>query len=165
MKKIDIKNLDKKSRMEILATSALVIVFIIILGNSLKSISRPGRPAVVLPQAAKADFKEVVGKKSAITSEIKSQEGHCEVTEEGGSGSDLPWGRDPFIAVDPSQAGNLAVSDLKLEGILWDDKEPHAIINGTIFAKGNRIGKMTIVQISEDAVMVTDGNKQYRLEL
>ena len=53
-----------------------------------------------------------------------------------------------------------------MEGIIWQHGEyPSAIINGEVFHKGDKIGNITIIHIEKDAVVVTDGTKNYRLQL
>jgi len=71
----------------------------------------------------------------------------------------VDWGRDPFVW------GGLGVSGLALSGIIWDEQAPYAIINGKIVHPGDEISGKTVKSIEPTQVILTDGSKDYPLNL
>ena len=160
----DFKNLDNKSKIELAVTSLMILVFIIILLNSIKSIwikIHPQRPAAVAENAA----VQAIAKLDLPFTTAK------QVVAEAGRGRDAykgidaaAWGRDPFSASSSGEAAD-SVAGLTLEGILWDNTSPSAIINGEFVRQGEKIGGATVVKINKDSVLVNDGSKNYKLQL
>ena len=72
------------------------------------------------------------------------------------------WGRNPF---EWSKEGQSPVADLQLSGIIWDQQDAYAIINGEIVHAGDEIGDKAIKRIEPNRVIVTDGVADYHLEL
>lgn len=164
MGKIDFKQLDKKSKIEIVITSVMVIVLIIILCNSIKTILRtrgPVEPAAITPVA----FREIAKRDISISAKSKQIEKAYKEAEAERVAKGAAWGRDPFAAETSLREAEWTISDLSLEGIMWDEKEPYAIINGEVVKKGDKIGKTTVVQIQKDSVIVSDGTEKSILRL
>lgn len=74
--------------------------------------------------------------------------------------------RDPFEPL-VSPTGELrtprsggATGALHVEGILWDPKEPLAIVNGDIRRQGDEIEGYRIVEIRRDAIVVEGGEME-----
>jgi len=68
------------------------------------------------------------------------------------------WGRNPFLAKSVS-----AISGLT--GILWDEKQPKAIIGDAVVGIGEKVGSNTVVDIKPDKVILSDGTKNFELKL
>ena len=82
-----------------------------------------------------------------------------------GKNEDLDWIRCPFCGkIYSGGDGNLI--DLKLTGIIWDNKKPQALINGAIVSEGDSIGNFRVLKILKDKVkMASDGTYfEIRLE-
>jgi len=78
------------------------------------------------------------------------------------------WPRDPFAKpqIEEKEEKKVSsVSALKLGAIMWDDKNPSAFINGKFVSVGDKIDDKTVKQIERDRVILTDGTKDYVLEL
>jgi len=165
MEKIDFKNLDNKSKVQIAVTSVLVVALIIILTNSISTILRkryPVKPASISP----GTFKEIVKRDIGMASKMADIQEPYEYRDAIKSQEDGPWGRDPFSEKAALKGSELVVSDLKLEGILWHHgKSPSAIVNGEIVGEGDKIGGTTVVSIGKDSIIVSDGSKNYKLNL
>jgi len=80
--------------------------------------------------------------------------------------------RDPFswpaeiVAKLHPAGGSLGkdmLSKFILQGIIWDEEEPLAIINNKILMTGDRIMDITLAMIEKDQVVLT--YKDYRKEL
>jgi len=163
VEKIDFKNLDNKSKMEIAITSVMVIALVIILFNSAKTLFRSKNPAV--PEAiAPAVFEDAAKRKDgpALSKIDKARKASSRSADEiAGDGGE--WGRDPFAIRSDSPSSDATISGLKLEGIICDEKESYAIINGEVVKEGGKVGGNTVVRIEKKAVIVNDGTKDYNL--
>ncbi len=78
--------------------------------------------------------------------------------------------RDPFLASkNPEKIQTIAMkkptTQLKLSGILWDDRIPSAIINSKIVEIGDLIEGKTVVDIERDRVIVMEDGKIFIIEL
>lgn len=63
------------------------------------------------------------------------------------------------------QEKKVVLPKLELQGIIWDEKIPKVIINGTMFKKGDKIKGAQIVEIRETSVKVTYQNEIFTLKL
>jgi hypothetical protein len=72
------------------------------------------------------------------------------------------WGRNPFSI---SGAPIRRFGGLTINGILWDKKNPLAIINERIVKIGDKIDGNTVVGIEQDRVILNDGSKDIELLL
>jgi len=164
METIDFKNLDKKAKTEIVVTSVMVLAFVFILVNNLKTIAKK-RKSVQPARISTAALQEIARRDASVPAAVGEIElGRKDEIEK--LTKDVPWGRDPFSEKEAFLGGDIAVSDLKLEGILWHHgSQPNALINGEIVSKGDKIGNVEVLVIEKDTVIVTDGKKNYKLQL
>ena len=72
------------------------------------------------------------------------------------------WGRNPFA---PEQAPVEAAAKLVLNGIMWDEKRPLAIIDNEVVGIGSKIGEHTVKDIKKDSVTLNDGANDLELRL
>jgi len=70
------------------------------------------------------------------------------------------WGRNPFVLETAQNAGKLI-----LNGILWDDEKPQALIGDHIVSKGDSIGSSIVVDIKKDSVILNNGIEDLELKL
>jgi len=73
----------------------------------------------------------------------------------------LAWSRDPFL----HGAGAGDMSGLLLSGILWDPREPMAVVNGQSVRVGEALEGYQILSITPQQVVVTDGMETFQLDL
>lgn len=73
------------------------------------------------------------------------------------------WGRNPFA---PKTTPVKVVATLTLSGIIWDEKEPKALINNVVVGIGDKIDENTVIGIEQDSVILNDGieNIVFKLE-
>lgn len=71
------------------------------------------------------------------------------------------WGRNPFTKEAPIK---LATGPT-LEGIMWDEKLPLALINGETVKIGDKLGSDTVIDIQKDKVILNDGSRDLELKL
>jgi hypothetical protein len=76
----------------------------------------------------------------------------------------LPLSRCPFTG---KRFGNTATNGFiaQLMGILWDERDPQAVINGVIVRKGDTIENATVLEVQKDKVLLSDGSKNIELIL
>ena len=72
------------------------------------------------------------------------------------------WPRNPFSFRQPAMKDN---SKFVLNGILWDNERPQAIINNDIINLGDEIGGFKVITINEDSVVLNDGGNDIELKL
>ena len=72
------------------------------------------------------------------------------------------WGRDPFMPQAVSFSIVKAVN-LVLNGILWDEAEPRAIVNERTLMEGDTIYGYTLVSIKPKSVTLRTGEKDIEL--
>ena len=69
------------------------------------------------------------------------------------------WGRSPFVLEEIAKTQGLI-----LNGVLWDDVSPQAVINDTIVGVGDKVDlKNTVVEIGISSVILNDGTKNFEL--
>lgn len=78
----------------------------------------------------------------------------------------LKWGRSPFFLEE--KTGGVRVSDekafiLELNGILWDESSPVAIINNEIVGIKGKVNKYIVIKIEKEKVVLTDGFSNFEL--
>ena len=81
--------------------------------------------------------------------------------------------RDPFtdpLDLTPTKKDTMdydiqgAVSSLKLQGVLYGTQHPRAIINGKIYAIGDRLGAWKVTRVEKDNVVFSVSGKDYILK-
>jgi len=72
------------------------------------------------------------------------------------------WGRNPFML-----SGELSesVRGLLLDGIVWDEAKPYAIINNQVLGIGGTIGRNRITKITKTAVFLEEDGNEFSMPL
>ncbi len=166
MGSVDFRNMDNKTKIEIAITSVMALALILVLINSLRVIFKSKKVNGSAPYMSADAFKEIVKKDAMAAKDVKSGSGVDRYQEAMQSADAIPWGRDPFSEKSALAGGDLAISEIRLEGILFHHgKEPRAVINGEMVGEGDKIGSFTVNKISKDAVILNDNGKDYKLQL
>jgi len=133
---------------KLIVLGALVAVNILVFFNAFsptsKKISKVATKTVLQPQEK--------GEASApVTLESKSSS----------STAHELWGRDPFVRkLAPAQSEKES-----LEGIIWDEETPMAMINDSVVKVGDNVNGNTVIEIKQDCVILNDGRKNFELKL
>lgn len=138
--------MDKK-RIELVVTAVLVLILILSWANSIKISKR--RKGAAPAKAASA--KLAPAEKEAVGASEQDWQS-------------LEWARDPFTGRVYSGEASGPI-DLQLQGILWDEKKPRALIGGEIVGKGDALGNNVVIKISKDSVLLNDGTNDLELKL
>lgn len=93
---------------------------------------------------------------------IMTEKGIISLTRRAKRSNYSSWGRNPFaISGTPIRR----FEGLILNGILWDNKSPMAIVNEKIVKIGDKIDGNVVVDIEQDRVILNDGSKNIELLL
>lgn len=76
------------------------------------------------------------------------------------------WGENPFVSDRKPAAVPAATSPggLTLNGILWDERNPCAVLNNQVVEVGDRVGTWEVVAIEKGRVVVSNGAETQTLE-
>ena len=74
----------------------------------------------------------------------------------------VSWDRNPFA---PKTTPAKVVAKFTLSGIIWDQKEPKALINNVVVGIGDEIDGNKVVDIKQDRVVLNDGTEDIILTL
>lgn len=82
--------------------------------------------------------------------------------------------RDPFVPLVDNKGRPISVveggiqfkiSDMYLEGIIWDNEKPMAIINSEVVWAGNKVKGVTVEKIERDKVILSYQNETFELKI
>jgi len=108
---------------------------------------------IFTPTRTKPNF---ITKDTAIQKAIVTEKGIISLARGAKRSNYSSWGRNPFsISGIPIRR----LGALTINGILWDKKNPLAIINEEIVKVGDKIYGNTVVGIKQDRVILNDGSK------
>ena len=134
------------------------------LNTYISDIKKP--QSIVLTVPPPSSLKNAPEQKKTIPA-FKQEEpasgGQAEIRRE-------PETRDPFLpsldALKQVPEDRMTpITDLKVSGILWDQKIPAAIINSKVVKIGDIIAGKTIVDMDKDKVILMENGQIYILEL
>jgi len=150
--------MDKK-KIELIITGILIIVFVIVLANSLK----PRRPKKVVKPPTEIKVKEL----PSIPIKIKEREYNVATPSEltaQKKRAELEWGIDPFYhPVKKDVASSLR---LVLKGVsIGKGRKNYAFINDEIVAEGERISGYKVVRVEKNRVLLRRGKEEFYLIL
>jgi len=80
--------------------------------------------------------------------------------------------RDPFVPLGSEMKkevvpilDDITIEGIALEGIVWDEKEPVAIINSTLVTRGQSIGSFILQRIESDKIVLRRGDEEHIIHL
>ncbi|MDP8229672.1 MAG: hypothetical protein P9L93_01055 [Candidatus Gorgyraea atricola] len=144
-----LENLGKKEKTEI-AITAIGIVFLIfmVIGNVQKFQTK---------KASMAKKQDVVTSSLSVPISFEAPEIEETTIKEG-------WGHDPFT-LGSAGAGDIELEGLVLNGIMWDPANPLAIINSDVIKVGDSLGTATVVEITQNSVILEQDSQRHTLNL
>lgn len=142
----------------------LILSFLSILGFS--SCTRGGEVAV---EQAETPVTEVQVKEEVKMEDIQGlkEKTRNRVLPEGEYGREDPFaliGEEKVSIIKKPEIAKKA-QELRLEGVVWDARNPLAIVDGKTVAEGDKIGDKTVEKIEEDSVILFDGRNRIKLRL
>jgi len=139
--------MDKNKKQKILL-AFLVVIAAVVWGHGIKSSS-----SMRGVKKGSEDIQTSLNEEASIFLS-------CIHSRKKGRSSYKDWGRNPFTLG--------AVENPKetiLEGIIWDDANPQAVINGNIVSVGDKTASGTVVEIKPSSVILNNGTDQFELKL
>jgi hypothetical protein len=139
---------------------ALVLLSIPLFQRKKGTMRPPASHAVAGPDRNEGAGKRVVLSETIKLGQIKDDKFYDRLSGVAGA---LPIERDPFSFVFTGPKSSR--DGLVLEGILWEDKKPTAIINQTFLNAGDSTGQFSVLKIQEDRVVLKDASGEFELRL
>ena len=145
-----LKNLNKKQKIELAVTAVGDIFLIFMVIGRTKGVRK------LKETSLKEDTKSVsffsapisIGRTKAKQAAIKED-----------------WKRDPFFPGSASISSDSGLAGFMLNGILWSEDSPYAIINNDIVTIGDIVDDAMILEINEDSVIVEQDDERYILKV
>lgn len=154
---MDPKKAAEKKRRDIIITTILLVIFAISFTKNvlLRKKSEP------IPAGVSTDASQGISDQLIIVTNIRVYD---KLRKERVALWDREWGRDPFV---PQQALATIVKavNLTLKGILWDEKNPKAIVNEKTLLEGDTIYGYTVIKIKQRSVVLKTGEKNIELQV
>ena len=142
-----------RKQLEKAITIVLVTVFILVALKIFPSIKKDKIKQAFLNKdnAEKNELSDVKGllEEKLIRSKLESGK--------------IGWERNPFSR--NKVLASYGAGSLILTGIIWDEKNPNAIIGNEIVKEGDVIDKYTIVEINKDKVVISSDEGQETLRI
>lgn len=133
----------EKKKLELLITGVGVALFILLLVSTVsKRASKTPPPAPLAEQEAGVPKTEVKEEKPQTQAQ---------------------WGRDPF-SLAPQQQTTQAPG-FSMTAVIWDEKNPLAVINGEVCCVGKEIDGYRVIEINNVSAVLKKGDKELVLEL
>src|SRR3989338_6045715 len=150
--------MDKKYKIKLMGIAVLSLVLILALANAHKTLSKVKERrkktlvSSALTKVSGANLPYDVLYPSGKKGELS--EGLYRRLEE--ESKNFKLARDPFnqyeiVTKDASGSGS------SLQGIIWDEKSPKAVINGKIVGPGDRVEDKVVLEIFTDRVVLSNG--------
>ncbi|MEE8359343.1 MAG: hypothetical protein V3S04_00285 [Candidatus Omnitrophota bacterium] len=138
--------MDKK-RGELIMVAVLVFILLALSINAYSKYMKRASKAAPVLQGLIADETMPVVVKTSKAQAVKK----------------LTWGRDPFRLLKTKAKAN--TRDLILNGVIWDQDNPYAIINGEVVVSGDYIESNLVVYIGKRGVILDSGSEQFELKV
>ena len=156
----------KKDIIELSITGVLIFVLLFAFFNSRRKVKQArhkGRSLVKILEetnfSGEAFQKRVPIKKPGLDDKDKKLFNKLEEETK-----NLKLKKDPFAPI-PIGPKDVSSFSLHLTGIIWDKKDPKAIISGIIVKVGDDLGGNTITDIKQDKVILNNGRRYFELRL
>ena len=155
--------MNKKDKTQLAITGVLVgiLVVILALGAGKSGKKRKKRKPVSRAAVSVSAPGSSAAKPSAKLSPFRQMQAEAER---------MPLVRDPFTLKpiegdEEDQSGVVQEVKLYLIGIAWDPVQPKAIINDKIVQVGSQLDRYTVLEITQDKVVLSDGTEKFELLL
>lgn len=134
----------EKQKLEILVTTLLVALFLVLLTGTLSRRNKKVQKESPLEEPKTETAEHEVYKLPAPRK--------------------LTWGRDPFV-LRPKKFKEKEDRGFLLTAIIWDEEEPHAIINNEVVVVGQVIEGYRVIKITKDSAVLKKGDSELAIEL
>ncbi|MBU1147881.1 MAG: hypothetical protein KKD11_05950 [Candidatus Omnitrophica bacterium] len=143
------KNLGKKERMELTITGIGVIFLIFLVLGNVQKIQAKKRSMAKSGAAITSSMSAPISFEAPEIEESTIKEG---------------WGRDPF-SLGANTPEDIGFEGLAVNGIMWDEDNPLAIINDDVVKVGDMLGGLKVVEITKTSVVMEQNGERHTLNL
>lgn len=150
----------KKKQRDLLITAALLAVLLFLFLKNTLLNKKPESPSPAPEAAASRPIPNMADELVYLTNLRLNDKVRMEQEKVW----EKEWGRDPFQPVEESLSIQRAVN-LTLNGVLWDEKKPRAIVNEKTLRVGDTIYGYTVVDIRPQSVILQTGEKILELRV
>lgn len=145
----------QKQKRDILITSVLLVIFAFTFTKNV--LLRKRAPA--LAPIVTGDSAQTMAEDLLFVTNLRMKD---KLYADQGEIWKKEWGRDPFLQ-QSSIATIVKAVNLTLNGILWDEKRPKAIVNEKTIMEGDTIYGYTVEAIRPKSVILKTGEKNIEL--
>lgn len=157
--------MQKKEKIQLIITAVMGVILVVMVLFTIKN-ARKSPVKKVAPGSAVMQASAPAVKPGALLARLrwrKEVKGDRFFDRFTAATAVLPLERNPF------EKGNAGPKDpragLALEGVMWDDTQPIAIINQEFLSVGELAGPFKVVKIFRDKVTLQDADSQFDLLL
>lgn len=136
----------------------IVLGVLAVISLSYGIVAPPKRKSASSSDSQEASLQPAAGISGKVV--VSGSEGFIPAKRERARSSFNSWKRSPFVP--QSLSGN---KSLVLNGILWDQKDPKAIINDKIVGVGDTVAKHRVIEIKKDQVILGIGTERIEIKL
>jgi len=145
-----LNNLGKKEKIEIAITGIGVIFLIFLVIGNAQKIQAKKRSMTRTDETITSFLSAPLSFDADEIEESEIKEG---------------WGRDPF-SLAATSIKDIGLESLILNGIMWDEDNPYAIINTDVVKVGDTLGSgITVVEITKNSVILEEDGDRHTLQL
>ncbi len=155
----------KKDKIQIAVTGVLVVILAVILATG---VGKKGRKKKRCLPVVRAGTSALAAKPKSPAPASSSPVKLSPFRQLQAEAQSMTLVRDPFTLKSiEKEDGEAAAQEVEfyLIGIAWDSAQPKAIINNKIVQVGSQLGRYTVMEISENRVILSDGAEKLELLL
>lgn len=158
--------MSKKDKIKLGITAILVLVLLAALGNARKTMNKvkDRRKKTLKSSVLSKDEKSNIPYEVLYPVEVKTNQTAGLYKKLDEEANKLSLKRDPFtkqaVKVFESSSERLA-----LQGVIWNEVDPKAVINNKIVGVGDEISGHLVIEILANKVVLSDGLKSFELKL
>lgn len=138
----------KKEKIELAITGVAIVLLIVVTASTFSKDKKKKTRSGSMPTAELNMFSD-----SEIFPAAKAKAESKKM--------DIKWGRDPFNL---KKAGKVHGS-LVLNGIIWDEVSPYAIVNDEVVKAGDTINGKIVVEITKNSITLDDNGEYLKLSI
>lgn len=158
----DLPKISKKENHQLIISAVLVLIFIYLFTTNVLLRKKPGSsPPAPTAQTAATDPTQGMSEQVVLVTNMRLYD---KLRADREKIWEREWGRDPFVPQETGSAFSKAVN-LTLNGILWDETNPKAIVNEKTLIKGDTIYGYTVTEIRQRSVILRTGEKNIELQV
>jgi hypothetical protein len=142
----------QKKSTQLIVTGTLILILIFATLSSISQVKKTDIAKNTVPAISLSPQEAVLPAASQTAGAVSDIEAVRKLEKES---EGLELKRDPFAPM-PKKARSSS-SGPSLNGILWDETSPMAIIDAEVVKVGDNVGENTVVEIKPDSVLLSDG--------